>query len=75
MIHADNIVFANAVNYETPLLLNRSEKYNKKSTAGAAKLAKRMESVVKRYESEDSDRATILFFSGQFKKRLFLMRY
>lgn len=57
-----HVAFADVVNYKIFWLRNRSQKYNWKIKARTAKLAKRMETIMKPYKFEDSGPVTILSF-------------
>lgn len=75
LIHPVNVTFADAVNYSTNWLYNRSQKYNEKMEAWTAKPAYRMETIMKPYKCRDSNQVTILSFLGQFRERVTLMTY
>lgn len=68
MVHADNVAFADSVNYRTYRLHSPSQIYNGKMAARAAQVAKRMRPIIKPYKFEDSDQATKLSFLRQLKK-------
>lgn len=63
-----SLAFDYVLDYQTYCLHICSLGYNGKTAARTAKLVKQMETVIKRYKSEDSDPVTILSVLGQFKQ-------
>lgn len=68
VIHPVKAAFAYDIDYRTYRFYNYSQKYNVKMAARTAKLAKRVETIIKPYKFENLDPVTILLFLGQFKR-------
>lgn len=68
VIQSVNVAFTDASNYRTYHLYICSLRYDGKIAARTAKLAKRMEMIMKSYKFEDSDSVMILSFLGQFRR-------
>lgn len=67
-VHPVIKAIADAFNYETYQLHDRSLSYDGKKAARTAKLAKRMDTIVKPYKFDDDDPITALAFLGQLKR-------
>lgn len=67
-IYPVNVAFADAFNYETYCLHDKSLSYDGKKAARYAKLPQRMDTIMRRYMFNDSDPVTVLYVLEQFKR-------
>lgn len=68
VIHPSNVTFADALKYRNYRLHNHSFRYNGKMAVRTRKLTKRIETITKPYQSDESDQVTVSLFLRHYKR-------